>query len=97
MQSQLRRPTGDRARIAQAILDIFLHGFAADPEAVFTCPLHVENLERRSINVFDNKQASEEKTRQLIDAASWLFNRRGCDGVSLDDIGASLGATKGAF
>lgn len=88
---------GDRARIAQTILDTLLHGFAADPEAAFTCPLHVENLERRSINAFDKAQAGEEKTRQLIDAASRLFNRRGCDGVSLDDIGASLGATKGAF
>lgn len=89
--------TGDRARIAQTILDIFLHGFATDPKAAFTCSLDVEHLERRSINAFDKAQAGEEKTRQLIDAASRLFNRRGCDGVSLDDIGASLGATKGAF
>jgi AcrR family transcriptional regulator len=33
---------------------------------------------------------------QLIGAASRLFNRRGLDGASLDEIGASLGATKGA-
>ena len=86
-----------RARIARTILDIFLHGIAADPDADFSCPLDVENLERRSINAFDKTQAGEEKMRQLIDAGARLFNRRGCDGVSLDDIGASLGATKGAF
>ena len=33
---------------------------------------------------------------QLMGAASRLFNRRGLDGASLDDISASVGATKGA-
>ena len=33
---------------------------------------------------------------ELIAAASRLFNQRGIDGASLDDIGAEVGATKGA-
>ena len=46
--------------------------------------------------MFDRAQATEQKMNQLVGAASRLFNRRGIDGVSLDDISASLGATKGA-
>ena len=33
----------------------------------------------------------------MLMTASRLFNRRGIDGTSLDDITAGLGATKGAL
>jgi AcrR family transcriptional regulator len=50
----------------------------------------------RSFNAFDRTEATQEKATQVAVAAARLFNRKGLDGASLDEIGASLGATKGA-
>ncbi len=85
-----------RRRASAAISDLFLGGFSADPLAETRCAIDVEALVARPYNAFDRKQTNEIKIGQLIAAASRLFNRRGIDGISLDDISASVGATKGA-
>jgi len=85
-----------RRRVTQAILDLFLHGLASTSGKDFTCRIEVGSLVARPFNAFDRVQATQEKMAQLIDAASRMFNRRGIDGASLDDISASVGATKGA-
>ena len=85
-----------RRRIAQAIVDLMLNGFATRPRETPLCALDMEALTARSFNAFDRQQTNEVKIGQLIAAASKLFNQRGIDGASLDDIGAEVGATKGA-
>jgi AcrR family transcriptional regulator len=85
-----------RRRASAAISDLFLGGFSADPLAETRCAIDVEVLVTRPYNAFDRKQTNEIKIGQLIAAASRLFNRRGIDGVSLEEISASVGATKGA-
>jgi AcrR family transcriptional regulator len=85
-----------RQRSAASIADIFLNGVAANRSRRFECPIRIEQLTARSFNSFDRVQATEQKISQLIAAASRLFNRRGIHGASLDDISASVGATKGA-
>jgi AcrR family transcriptional regulator len=85
-----------RRRATAAIIDIFLNGFAADPAADIRCEINVDALVAKPFNAFDRRQANALKIGQLIAAASRLFNRRGIDGVSLDEISASVGATKGA-
>jgi AcrR family transcriptional regulator len=85
-----------RRRAIAAIADLFLNGFAADPEAETRCAISADTLVARPFNAFDRQQTNEVKIGQLIAAASRLFNRRGIDGVSLDEISASVGATKGA-
>lgn len=85
-----------RKRVTGTILDLFLHGFSSTKDVGFACAIDVASLTARPFNAFDRAQATQEKTAQLVEAASRLFNRRGIDGASLDDIGASLGATKGA-
>jgi len=85
-----------RRRLATAISELFLHGFSTDETLETHFRIDVEALVARPFNAFDRRQTNEVKISQLIAAASKLFNRRGIDGVSLDDISASVGATKGA-
>lgn len=85
-----------RKRLTGAILDLFFFGLAASEGKNFSCPVDVVTLTTRPFNAFDRAQATQEKIAQLVAAASRMFNRRGIDGASLDDISASVGATKGA-
>ena len=85
-----------RRRAIAAIADLFLNGFAASPDQTTHIDLNAETLVARPFNAFDRQQTNEIKIGQLITAASRLFNRRGLDGVTLDEISASVGATKGA-
>lgn len=85
-----------RRRMIAAISDLFLGGFGAGPEVGGRCEIDVEALTARPFNAFDRRQTNEIKITQLIAAASRLFNRRGIDGTSLDEISAAVGATKGA-
>jgi AcrR family transcriptional regulator len=57
----------------------------------------VEALRPAAGNPFDREAASTMKIETLLATASRLFNRRGVDGVSLDDVTAELGTTKGAL
>ena len=86
-----------RARAADALRDLVENGTAADTDATFDCPLDFASFAFRPGNVFDRRDASEHKVELLLQTASRLFNQRGIDGTSLDDITAALGATKGAF
>jgi AcrR family transcriptional regulator len=85
-----------RRRSAAAITDIVLNGFASGPRPPPLCDIEADRLTARSFNAFDRRQTNEVKIDQLIAAASRLFNQRGIDGTSLDDVAAMVGATKGA-
>lgn len=85
-----------RRRLAKAITELFLHGFSTRTDLRTRFDIDAEALVARPFNAFDRQQTNEVKIGQLIAAASRLFNRRGIDGVSLDDVSASVGATKGA-
>ncbi|WP_230206735.1 TetR family transcriptional regulator [Novosphingobium sp. Gsoil 351] len=47
--------------------------------------------------MFSREAAAAMKTEELLRTASRLFNRKGIDATSLDEIGAALGATKGVI
>lgn len=85
-----------RRCFSDAIADTLFYGLASVEGKNFVCPIDVASLTARPFNAFDRVQATQEKMSQLVDAAARLFNRRGIDGTSLDDISASVGATKGA-
>ena len=91
--------TGESVRrhAAQAIADLISDGVAADPDYPFACPLDVASLAFQPGNTFDRGAASAMKVELLLKTASRLFNRRGIDGTSVDQIAQALGATKGAF
>jgi len=86
-----------RRRATRAISDLFLSGLAAPGVEAPRCSIEAKELVERPFNAFDRRQASAFKVNQLVAAASHLFNRRGIDAISLEDIAAELGATKGAI
>ena len=88
---------GPRGRRLAAMLDLLTHGLSADPEAKFRCAIDVDAFQPGPFNAFDRREASEMKVDQLLIAASRLFNRDGVEATSLDQITASLGATKGVL
>jgi len=45
-------------------------------------------------SLFSREEAAAMKTEELLRTASRLFNRKGIDATSLDEIGAAVGATK---
>ena len=91
---------GDAAsarRLADAVVDHLEHGLASSPAAPFNCRIDVKSLVEAPANMFDREHAAAMKVEQLLETASRLFNERGLDGASLDQIGSALGATKGAL
>lgn len=95
----MKRPDGPSARrmAASAFKTIAVDGLVKPGHRPAQLTLDVDALTTNPINAFDREQASLMKTQQLVAAASRLFNRKGIDGTSLDDIGAEAGATKGAI
>ena len=88
----------DQSTIAvEAILDLFLNGVAHHSAQEFKCTVSAKALTTPDFDAFCSKSLAEEKRRQLIGVASRMFNQRGIDAVSIDDIVEQLGATKGVF
>ncbi|HEY7639962.1 MAG TPA: TetR family transcriptional regulator [Steroidobacteraceae bacterium] len=91
---------GDAAfalRMADAVVDHLEHGLARSPAPPFNCRIDVKSLVSAPANMFDREHAAALKVEQLLETASRLFNERGLDGTSLEQIAAALGATKGAL
>ncbi|HKD20503.1 MAG TPA: TetR/AcrR family transcriptional regulator [Rhizomicrobium sp.] len=86
-----------RARTVEALADIVVNGYAADRDFRFRPPIPIEAFFPSPPQAFDRRANSDAKIEQVLMTASRLFNRRGIDGTSLDDIMAELGATKGAL
>lgn len=86
-----------RARTVEALCDFIVDGQAADPDFKFENKVAIEAFFSKPPQAFDRKGAADAKVEQLLMTASAMFNRRGIDGTSLDEITAELGATKGAL
>ena len=84
-------------RMADAVVDHLENGLASSPAQPFSCRIDVKSLITAPANMFDREHAAAMKIEQLLETASRLFNERGLDGASLDQIAAALGATKGAL
>ncbi len=85
------------ARSTEALIDILANGQAADHDWVFDPPIGIESFFPPAPDPFDRAQVAEAKLERLLMTASAMFNRRGIDGASLDDVVGALGATKGVF
>lgn len=80
------------ARMAAAIPDMILNGVAAS-----NAPLP-ETHRRIADGLIDVQRTErEQRLESLARIGSMLFNRRGIDGVSLDDVALEMGATKGVL
>lgn len=91
-----RDDPGPRAHFAETVASLMLNGLSSDKQPVPRCDIRYDALIARPINAFDRQQTAELKADQIIASASRLFNARGLDGVTLDDVSAAIGASKGA-
>lgn len=85
-----------RSGIADKISDMLLYGICRDPSFRFRHQVNYQILQMPNFNAFDSASLNDEKRRQLIGRASQLFNRRGIDAVSLEDVARHIGTSKGA-
>jgi AcrR family transcriptional regulator len=79
-------------RMAAAIPALIADGVAA-PEARSSWPAEMRVVDVAALTAAGSEV--EPRMEQLARAGSRLFNERGIDGVSLDDVAAAVGATKG--
>jgi AcrR family transcriptional regulator len=79
-----------------AIRTMFLDGLVPANSEPFNCLVEFENLPQVRLNVFDRSDARLLRQTQLIETASLLFNRRGLDGTTIDQIGEATGTSKSA-
>jgi len=86
-----------RERTVQAVAELVSDGLAVDPEYDFRPPIGAAAFRPKPPAAFDREAQAAAKREQILATASALFNRKGVDGTSLDEIAAALGATKGAF
>jgi len=83
------------AELVDAIKDMLRLGIAADRRRdVPFEPLPFTIGDGRLLQVFDPEAIAAAKQESLLAAASWLFNLKGVDATSLDEIAARVGATK---
>jgi AcrR family transcriptional regulator len=86
-----------RARTVRAVLQLISDGLAVDPTLTFVPPISARAFLPPPPAPFDRVAQAAAKLEQIVATASAIFNRKGLDGASLDEIAAALGATKGAF
>lgn len=85
-----------RGRARAGALALVRDGVATDPEAALAfAPLDIAILRSPRGNAFDRDAAAALKLEELLRAASRLFNRKGVEATSIDEIAAEVGATKG--
>jgi AcrR family transcriptional regulator len=84
-----------RRELIAAAQDVLTLGWAADRAAPASPPIvDLSALVTHPGGLFDRAALFEAKREKILAAASLLFNRRGVDTTSLDDIAAAVGATK---
>jgi AcrR family transcriptional regulator len=84
-----------RKEIIASAADLLTNGWAADrQQPIDPPPVDLAPLLIRSDDVFDRGALIEAKRERILASASQLFNRKGVDTTSLDDIAAAVGATK---
>jgi AcrR family transcriptional regulator len=85
----------DRPALVAVLNDIIENGFSADRHEVIDYPpMDLSPLLVTTLDAFDRGALSEAKRETILATASRLFNRKGVDTTSLDEIAAELGATK---
>jgi AcrR family transcriptional regulator len=84
-----------RPEIIAAAKDILASGWGADrTREVNPAPIDFSPLLSQPGGLFDRGAQFDAKREKILAVASQLFNRRGVDTTSLDDIASAVGATK---
>jgi AcrR family transcriptional regulator len=86
-------PLGHSRLLAAAIATLF-EGFSTSQRIPEFRPLDLSTLAPPAVRAFDRDAALHAKREALLRVASRLFNRKGIDSTSLEEIAAQVGATK---
>jgi len=87
-----------RGRLLEVAKDLLLHGWSRDRRAAPEIEaIDLAPLSTAGFSVFDRQSIVEEKRRRILATASRLFNRKGVDSTSLEEIAADIGTTKRAL
>jgi AcrR family transcriptional regulator len=87
-----------RGRLTDVAKDLLLHGWSRDRRAAPEVEaIDLAPLSTAAFSVFDRQSIVEEKRRRILATASRLFNRKGVDATSLEEIAADVGTTKRAL
>jgi AcrR family transcriptional regulator len=86
-------PLGHARLLAAAIATLF-EGFSTSQRIPEFKPLDLSTLSPPAVRAFDRDAALQAKREALLREASRLFNRKGIDSTSLEEIAAQVGATK---
>jgi AcrR family transcriptional regulator len=84
-----------RTRTSRTMIDLLSQGLSRRDTGPFQCRLDVEQFQPAMTNVFDRRESSIVKIDQVLATASRIFNRKGIEATSFDEIGAALGVTRG--
>ncbi len=82
---------------AQQAVDILAHGLFADKGEYVPSAVGADDLGDRPLQGFNREQQNQLKQDAFYKAGTWLFNKQGFDGTSLDEIAEQLHVSKGAF
>jgi len=82
------------SRIVEAVKATIFDGVSSTREPPAYRPFDLSPLRMRVGEVFDRNAMSDAKREALNTVASRLFNRKGIDATSLEEIAAQVGATK---
>jgi AcrR family transcriptional regulator len=85
----------DRGELIATINDMVANGWSADrTRIVDPPPVDLTKLRIGAAHAFDREALADAKRETILATASRLFNRKGVDSTSLDEIAIELGATK---
>ena len=82
------------SRLTEALCNVVFEGFSAQRVLPRFTPIELSALTPRTGGAFDRDAALQAKREALMRVASRLFNRKGIDSTSLDEIAAQVGTTK---
>jgi AcrR family transcriptional regulator len=81
-------------RAQESAVETLIDGLSPHVPSGYFQPLDLSELVRSGHSAFDRDGASEAKRELVLQTASRLFNRKGIDSTSLEEIAAQVGATK---
>lgn len=90
-------PPEQLAATAQQAVDILSHGLSAQQGDYLPTSVDVGDVALQAPQGFNREQQNRLKQDAFYKAGTWLFNRQGFDGTSLDEIAEQLHVSKGAF
>jgi AcrR family transcriptional regulator len=79
----------------EGILEIAKFGVASERVRTIRIAENVDIFSRLKVPGFEKNSLAETRKEQLLMTGSWLFNRRGVENISLDDVAEVLNVTRG--